>query len=147
MTDSTRARCVPVDAVMTRDLITSGPETPLRTVLTRLTQHEIRHMPVVSESGVLIGIISKRDMLLAHQVNDGLVGPATASRLMTRETVTVQPDTCTTEAARIMFARRFGSLPVVDAADRLVGILTEADFVRLYRDNSGCGCVSPDLGA
>ena len=111
-------RRVPVAEIMTRELITSGPETPLKTVLTRLTQHEIRHMPIVSESGVLLGIISKRDMLLAHLTTEGLVGPATASRIMTREVITVRPETCATVAAGTMFARRFGSLPVVDGSVR-----------------------------
>ena len=146
MTGAERRPCVSVDEIMTRELVTSGPETPLKTVLTRLTQHEIRHMPIVAESGVLLGIISKRDMLLAHQTTEGLVGPATASRIMTRDVITVGPETCATTAAATMFARRFGSLPVVDGADRLVGIITEADFVRLYRDNTGCGCGAGSTG-
>ena len=136
--------CVQVATIMTRELVTSGPETPLKTVLTRLTQHKIRHMPIVSASGVLVGIISKRDMLTAHLTTDDMVGAPTASRIMTREVITVRPETCVTRAAATMFARRFGSLPVVNESGRLEGIITEADFVRLYRDNAGCGCVDPE---
>lgn len=51
------------------------------------------------------------------------------AEVMTTEVVTVTTDTTLKEAARLMLERRVGGLPVVDSADRPVGILTEADFV------------------
>ena len=51
--------------------------------------------------------------------------------LMTTDVITVAPDTLIREAARLMFRNRVSGLPVTDDAGRLVGIITEADFLRL----------------
>lgn len=51
--------------------------------------------------------------------------------LMTTELIQVYPDTGIKEAARLMFRHRVSGLPVVDAGGRLVGIITEADFLRI----------------
>lgn len=51
--------------------------------------------------------------------------------LMTTDVIAVSPDTATRDAARLMFRNRVSGLPVVDPMDRLLGIITEADFLRL----------------
>ena len=53
----------------------------------------------------------------------------TVRGIMTRSVETADPDTDVGTAAQIMFKHKYGCLPVVKD-DRLVGILTEADFVR-----------------
>jgi CBS-domain-containing membrane protein len=52
------------------------------------------------------------------------------SRVMTRPVCTVHPQTAVAEAAHIMVSERISGLPVVDDDQRLVGIITEADFLR-----------------
>ncbi len=51
--------------------------------------------------------------------------------LMTTDVIAVSPDTAIRDAARLMFRNRVSGLPVVDPMDRLQGIITEADFLRL----------------
>lgn len=51
--------------------------------------------------------------------------------LMTTDVIAVAPDTAIRDAARLMFRNRVSGLPVVDPMDRLQGIITEADFLRL----------------
>jgi CBS domain-containing protein len=53
-----------------------------------------------------------------------------ASDVMTRNVVSVRPDTSVAEAIRLMLDNRISGLPVIDAAGRLVGILTEGDLLR-----------------
>lgn len=53
-----------------------------------------------------------------------------AQDIMSRDVVTVEPDATILHAARLMLQRKFSGLPVVDAAGRLVGIVTEGDFLR-----------------
>ena len=53
-----------------------------------------------------------------------------AADVMTREVRTVEPDASILEAARLMLQHRISGLPVVDAAKKLVGIVTEGDFLR-----------------
>ncbi len=53
-----------------------------------------------------------------------------AHQIMTRPVVTVSPETTIVEAANTMLQRHVSGLPVVDAADKLVGIISEGDFIR-----------------
>ena len=52
-----------------------------------------------------------------------------ARDIMTKEVITVSPDTEITKAAKILLERRINGLPVVDAFGRLVGILCQSDLV------------------
>ena len=99
----------------------------------------IRHLPVLDEEGHLCGILSQRDMFrgaLAQALGYGtaaqqkVLATLRVKEVMTTEVVTTHPDTALGEAARIMIAGKIGCLPVVEG-DRLVGILTESDFVTL----------------
>ena len=53
-----------------------------------------------------------------------------AHQIMTRNVITVTPDTTIAEAARIMLDNQISGLPVVDGSGKLVGILSDGDFVR-----------------
>jgi CBS domain-containing protein len=97
----------------------------------------IRHMPVLDGDGRLCGVVSQRDLFRGALATALGLPPATQARLlgailvrevMAADPVTTAPDTPLTQAAEVMLHRKIGCLPVVDG-DRLVGILTEADFV------------------
>jgi len=66
----------------------------------------------------------KRHIMRAHQI-------------MTKPVITVDPDTTIVEAARIMLARHISGLPVVDATGKLVGIVSEGDFIRRREIGTG----------
>lgn len=53
---------VVVADVMTRDVITTTPDTPVRDAARIMAQHWIRHLPVVDDDGQLVGIVSQRDI-------------------------------------------------------------------------------------
>lgn len=53
-----------------------------------------------------------------------------AHQIMTRPVITVTPETMIVEAANLMLQRHVSGLPVVDAAGKLVGIVSEGDFIR-----------------
>src|SRR4051812_49598148 len=53
-----------------------------------------------------------------------------AHQIMTRSVVTVAPETAILEAANLMLQRHVSGLPVLDAAGKLVGIVSEGDFIR-----------------
>jgi acetoin utilization protein AcuB len=132
--------------VMTRTPITIDPEAPLETAVTVMREREIRHLPVVDETGRLIGMITDRDLrgaVLAPVLAEYL-SPSAQRRLrrlsadlgnlrvrhaMTWDGVTIGPEASIAQAAAVMFERRFGSLPVVDRG-QLVGIVTERDVLK-----------------
>jgi CBS domain-containing protein len=100
----------------------------------------IRHLPVLDDDGEeLVGIVSQRDIFrgaLARALGYGeaaqtkLLGMLVVKEVMTNDVVTIGPAASLAEAAGIMRERRIGCLPVLEDG-RLVGILTEADFVAL----------------
>jgi CBS domain-containing membrane protein len=97
-----------------------------------------RHVPVVDEDGVLVGLVTHRD-LLRHVIADKADVPLSARRdrlerylvgdYMIEEVATTEPDVPIAEAAQLMSEEKYGCLPVVEGM-KLVGILTESDFVR-----------------
>jgi CBS domain-containing protein len=59
-----------------------------------------------------------------------------AGDVMTTGAATIRPDASLAEAARIMLQHRISGLPVVDAAGKLVGVITERDFLRRGKDDT-----------
>ena len=112
--------------VMTREVLTIGPETPCDKARRLMDEHRIRHLPVVGE-GRLVGMVSDRDVRSAPVQSSGAI----AGRIMTPDPVTVTPETRVEHAAQLMLAGRFGSLPVADG-DALVGIVTYTDLLRAF---------------
>ncbi|UJX42390.1 CBS domain-containing protein [Desulfovibrio sp. JY] len=87
----------------------------------------VRHIPVTDEDGQLVGLVTQRDLLSLENRKD----PVTALKdVMRTDLVTVSPDTALRAAAETMIYNKFGCLPVVEN-DRLVGIITETDFLKL----------------
>lgn len=87
----------------------------------------IRHLPVIDDRGRLVGVVSDRDVLKA------LAGkrPGTVADIMTREVVTIAPDAEAHEAALLMLDLKISSLPVIDDAGALVGVVTQTDYLEL----------------
>jgi acetoin utilization protein AcuB len=142
--------CVPntVASIMTRHVISVSLDATLRAVRQLFELHRIHHVPVL-ERGVLVGIVSDRDLLRA--LSPAVDTPAASARdlatldkhvhqIMHRGTVTVGPLVTIAEAGQIMLAQRISALPVVEGAGenaRCVGIITSRDFMK-WCLQSGC---------
>lgn len=137
-------RPLTVGEVMSKKLVTVQRSDNLAALRDRMYEHNIRHLPVVDERCRLIGLVSHRDLLrntlmerrgVSDYVEDSILEDLQVSEVMVDELEVTTPDTDLREAARIMLARKYGCLPVVHGSE-LVGILTEADFMKvvLYED-------------
>ena len=120
-----------VGELMTRELITLKETQNLALADELLRLNRIRHLPVVRQSK-LVGLITHRDLLKATGLKcpDPVKQPLWVSDIMTREVLTVGPDTPLRQAVTMMLSNKFGCLPVVGEEGSLLGILTEADLVR-----------------
>lgn len=125
---------------MTADPITVLPTTTLPEAHRIMKENQIRRMPVVDQSGRLVGIVTLGDIRGAE------ASPATSlsiwelnyllNRLKVREfmshdPVFVSPDATIGEAARLMLDHKISGLPVVANDGRLIGIITESDIFSL----------------
>ncbi|HEX9734778.1 MAG TPA: CBS domain-containing protein [Thermoanaerobaculia bacterium] len=133
-------RALTVGEVMSRDLVTMGPGDSMAALRDRMYEHQIRHIPVVDPERYLVGLVSQRDLLRntlmerpggSSYVEDSILEELRVEEVMTRELEVGTPSMTLRDAARLMLDKKYGCLPVVDG-QRLVGILTEADFLRVY---------------
>ena len=132
--------------VMTKEVTTLKRNERLTLADDLMHLGRIRHLPVLDDEGeALIGIITQRDLFrgaLAQAIGYGqrarrkLLDTLVVKEVMTTEPTTTTPDTTLADAARVLMEKKIGCLPVVEN-DRLVGLLTEGDFVALYARTAG----------
>jgi len=118
-----------VAEVMTRDVIATAPDHSVQEAITLVARHRFRHLLVVTEDQRLAGVISDRD-LLRFMIREPQWGTAAVAEVMRPDPVTVNPATPLSTAIAEMLNRRINCLPVVDADNRVVGILTSTDLLR-----------------
>ena len=133
-----------VKDLMTEKVFTLGPSDSLVSLEDLMDSRRIRHVPIVDREGDLIGLVSHRDLArsalgrlddLPISVERDILRARRVREIMMSEPETVDPDAPLSEAAALLLENKIGCLPVVEGS-RLVGILTEADFVRDFRDRS-----------
>lgn len=110
---------------MRRDLISCRPDDSLRHIQHILRANKISGVPVI-QNDVLLGIVSIEDIIKA--LDNGYIEER-VDRWMTRQVVTIQPDTPLKRAVDCFERYRFGRLPVVDREGKPVGIITPEDIV------------------
>ncbi|MGW3115701.1 CBS domain-containing protein [Streptomyces sp. NPDC001107] len=142
-----------VGEVMTREVVEARRETPFKDVARLLDEHRISGLPVVDHDDKVVGVISESDLIrcqAAHSVSGrarrfrvpalgrfgrrraAVVRPGTAGDLMSSPAVTVHPEQRVADAARVMERHGIQRLPVVDEEDRLIGIATRRDLLRVF---------------
>ncbi len=121
--------------IMSAPVQSLPPEATLRTAWTLMKMKGFRHIPIVNSEGILTGIISDRD--LTKFAGNLEQSPGASSQrhqfvqeVMTTKVVTATPTTEMTEIARVMLIEHISSLPIIDGANRPVGILTVSDILR-----------------
>jgi CBS domain-containing protein len=130
-----------VEDVMTKKVVTVGPDTDFKTCVNLLRTHRISAMPVVDGDFVL-GIVSEFDLLLKEEGRDpsahlkwrqrGQAEARTAGDVMAHPALCIGAGASITDAARLMHKRTVKRLPVVDAQGRLVGIVSRHDLLRSF---------------
>lgn len=131
-------RITTVSELMTRDVITLEAQESLLLAQDIMELGRVRHLPVV-DGRRLVGLVTHRDLLSASLSSLDASPEEDATKkqhvfvrdVMRRDVISVRPATPALEAARLMVEHKVGCVPVVDGEHRLVGILSEADFLRL----------------
>ena len=124
-----------VKDLMTPDPLVVGPTDTVNEAAVLMETRRIRHVPIADADRRLLGLVSQRDLLrvawkLSTDGNPESWRAAPIASVMREEVDTVQPSDTAVDAARQILRSKRSCLPVVDADGVLVGILTEADYVR-----------------
>src|ERR687885_2625839 len=126
-------RMLRVRDAMTREVVALGPEASAAQALGLCRVNNIRHLPIV-ERGRLVGLVSDRDLRDVSPPRgtadeENTLGWVRVRDMMSTELVTIHPLNTIEHAARELYDRKIGCLPVV-ADGELVGIITSADMMR-----------------
>ncbi|MCX5129343.1 CBS domain-containing protein [Streptomyces sp. NBC_00347] len=114
--------------LMTHSAVTVRRPTAFKEIARLLKEFDITAMPVIDETGHVVGVVSEADLLRRRPAG----GAATAEELMTSPAVTARPEWSVVRAARVMQRHRVKRLPVVDEEGRVVGILSRSDLIQLF---------------
>lgn len=135
--------------LMTREVITVRPETPVEEVAATMGQAGISGVPVVDAGNRVVGVISEQDFLrrmgapkgsfmslvaLCLRTRGCVAVPLKEKRacdLMSSPAVTVGPDTPLREILQLFDTRHINRVPVTDTAGRLQGMITRGDLIRV----------------
>jgi CBS domain-containing membrane protein len=126
-----------VSDIMTKDVLTLNRNDSLATADDVMRLGRIRHIVAIDDEGALAGVLSQRDLFLGGLLKALGFGTRAKSKAlaslvvkeaMVADPITTTPATALTDAAEVMLKNKIGCLPVLDDG-KLVGILTEADFV------------------
>ena len=151
-----------VGEIMTRPVITVREDTPLEEVAETMLEHRIGGVPVVSELGETVGIITESDfaakekclpfsLFRAPQLFGKWMGPGDAEQLygearrlparevMTRGVVTVDEGSSVEEVLELMLRHDVNRIPVVGAGKAPVGIVARHDLLRVMSNTLGRG--------
>ncbi len=128
--------------VMSREVHTVKRNDELAIADALMNQERVRHLPVLDEDGEVCAVVSQRDLFrgallralgYGSRAEELMLKQVAVKEAMSAEIQTTTPDTPVADAARVMIERKIGCLPVIENG-RLVGIVTETDFVRLVAE-------------
>ena len=148
--DQIERTLVPMRDLLVKDLMTTGvltmsPDDSLSDLRDMMHSRNVRHVPIVNSAHQIKGLVSHRDLLkntlfdrprLSQYVEDEILASLRIAEVMTTQVECVGPNDALEDAAQVMLDRKYGCLPVI-AEGRLVGILTESDFVKLHATGDG----------
>ncbi len=128
-----------VSDLMTTNVFSLVRTHTLRDVRDLMNLAKIRHIPIMDDEGRFLGLVTHRDLLeqtvsrlanLASTMQNAIDESIMVGEIMRTDVETISPDALLSEAADTLYRHKYGCLPVLDG-DTFVGIITEADFLRL----------------
>ena len=129
-----------VQDLMTRELLPLKPDNSLQDAEKLMKEHQIRHIPVVNDDGSIAGMLTQKEFLAqafritdkfgAHHLQEYLAKTPLSDCAETNY-LQVAPTMTLAEAGRKLKEKRHGCLLVCDENNRLSGLLTSQDFLRL----------------
>lgn len=128
----------PVSEIMHHEVVTLTTREKLDLTQDIMNIGRVRHLPVLDDDQRVVGIVSDRDLLAAAMTSVLDFDPVSrrtflrsieVAEVMTKEVVTVTPNTELGEVARIFVERKIGCVPVVGARGELLGLVTETDLI------------------
>ena len=133
-------RSTPLEEVMARDLVTVQRDDRSSAVDLLMKHHPIHHVPVL-QGETLCGLIAQRDLYRTmlstlyyedeRELHSFLDNFTDIASIMTPDPLTLRPSQTLGDALELMLQRKIGCVPIVDDRQRLLGIVTDSDLLRI----------------
>jgi len=142
--------CLTVRDIMSAEVVTLEKEENLELAQAIMRLGRLRHLPVVDD-GKLVGLVTHRDILrasasvmasFAEHEQRALLAAVKVEDIMHEKVGTASPEALLRDVARQMLDKKWGCLPVVEEG-KLIGIVTEADFLRVMIELLDAVCRMP----
>lgn len=158
MNENPQQRCV--GDIMTTEVMAVQPETRVDEIARLMSQYNISGLPVIDSNNYVVGVVTELDMIVRNThfklpgfifIFDNMIPlempghyrdrlekvlGTTAGEIMSEPAVTISPAATIEELAELMVDRRMNPIPVVED-DRLVGIVSRSDIIRLMAEDFG----------
>lgn len=121
--------------LMTTNVISVTPETPIKDAARLMFRHRVSGLPVIGSAGEVLGIITEADFLrleVARLAEEEVSPVESVGQVMSSGVVTISGDMGVAEAAQIMAVQDIKRLPVVGPEGKMVGILSRLDVVAVF---------------
>lgn len=130
-----------IEEIMIKDVTTLSPSNTVKDALQIMRDKKIRHLPILSTEGIVVGIVTDRDLKEVvpssiSEIIDNSTYDTPLSEVMTKNLIIGHPMDFVEEAAVIFYDNKIGSLPIV-SNNKLVGIITETDLLYKYIELTG----------
>jgi len=135
---------IPLKQIMTREVASVHEDAPFSKVEQTFKLRHIRHLPVVDKNNKLVGIISERDLyrtVAPHKTEEGYLYDRSQldefilKFVMTANPFSLHPENTVKDALEAMAFRKYGCIPITDAAGLMVGIVTRTDILSYVAKN------------
>ncbi len=140
---------------MSPNPLVAGPEEPISVVARKLLENRFGGLPITDEEGKLLGVLEVDDLLphpeliphsdvRALKLFDDWIDPGDFAEIFHRyektpvknvmrtKVPTLRPDDCLWHALKTLIENQYRRVPVVDEENRVIGVLTRSDFLRLF---------------
>jgi CBS domain-containing protein len=115
-----------VSELMAVDVLTIAADAPLQQAANEMRLAHINHLPVIDANGAVLGVVTSFDVMRAFAQGNASLSVGEA---MSTPPVVARDSDSAVDAAHRLHSRRVGCLPVIDGDGKLVGLVTESDFV------------------
>lgn len=119
---------VKVSRVMTKNLITVSLDSMVEDAVKKMVDFDVECLPVVDSEGILRGLLTFRDIVTKVVYPQAKVKEYTVEAIMAKDLVTCNLNCTVLDVVKIMKNRHLRRIPVVDAGNKLMGLVTDFDL-------------------